>query len=316
MKKTAVTITGWVVTAALIWVILTRIDMRALWDEITQANWWYLAAAALVNIGVILLKTFRWQWLMSPAHRASYANIFNASMIGFAANNVLPVRGGDMLKIYLLGKWERVSRTMLASVTGLDKLFEGMAILALFGLLSFHSTFPEWVQRGTVIVSVVTAISLAICVMLMLHHRRSIHSTEDVAGRISRLAAKLGSGMLVLASSRLILATLALSIAICLLQIGTIWLCQLAFDLHMALWVPALVFVAINLAIIVPSAPSGLGPFEAAGVLAYSWFGVGPALGLGVALCYHAVQFLPVTAAGAVIYHVKAIRVPKEAEVL
>ncbi len=316
MKKTAITAIGWLITAALIWVMLTRIDLRALWDEITRANWWYLAAAATVNIAVIVLKAFRWQWLMSPAHRAHFKSIFNASMIGFAANNVLPVRGGDWLKIYLLGKWESVSRAMLASVTGLDKLFEAISILLLFSVLSLHSTFPEWVVKGTMIVSIVAAISLLICILLMFHHRRASRDEAGTAGRLSKLAAQLGSGMLVLASSRLILATLALSIVICLLQIGTIWLCQLAFGLHLALWVPALVFVAINLAIIVPSAPSGLGPFEAAGVVAYSWFGLNAALGLGVALCYHAVQFLPVTAAGAVIYHVKAIRVPKEAEVL
>ncbi|MFA4973168.1 MAG: lysylphosphatidylglycerol synthase transmembrane domain-containing protein [bacterium] len=305
MKKTAITITGWIITAALIWVMLAKIDLRALWDEITRANWWYLAAAAAVNITVILLKALRWQWLMSPSHRARYGNIFNASMIGFAANNVLPVRGGDWLKIYLLGKWERASRAMLASVTGLDKLFEAISILLLFSVLSLHSTFPDWVVKGTMIVSIVAAISLLICILLMFHHRRASRDDTGTAGRVSKLAAQLGSGMLVLASSRLIFATLALSIVICLLQIGTIWLCQLAFGLHLALWVPALVFVAINLAIIVPSAPSGLGPFEAAAVLAYSWFGVNAALGLGIALCYHAVQFIPVTITGAILYMIE-----------
>ncbi|MBN1283091.1 MAG: flippase-like domain-containing protein [Proteobacteria bacterium] len=305
MKKTAITAIGWLVTAALVWVMFTRIDMGSLWAGIARAEWRYLGAAAVVNIAVILLKSLRWQLMMRPRKRARYSGIFKATMIGLAANNVLPVRGGDWLKIYLLGKWEGASRAMLASITGLDKLFEGLAILILFGLLSLHSTFPEWVLKGTVIVSIVTAASLLICILLMFHHRRASREEADVAGRLSRLAAGLGSGMLMLGSSRLILATLGLSIAICLLQIETIRLCQLAFGLHMALWVPALVFVAINLAIIIPSAPSGIGPFEAAAVLAYSWFGISSALGLGVALCYHAVQFIPVTVAGAIMYMIE-----------
>jgi len=285
--------------------MFTRIDMRSLWAEITRASWLHLAAAAVLNIAVILLKSLRWQVMMRPKKRASYRGIFKATMMGLAANNVLPVRGGDWLRIYLLGKWERVSRTMLASITGLDKLFEGLAILILFGLLSLHSTFPEWVLKGTVIVSMITAVSLLICILLMFHHKRTSKKEQDVAGKISRLADRLGSGMLMLASSRLILATLALSIVIVLLQVETIRLCQLAFDIHSPLWIPALVFVAINLAIIIPSAPSGLGPFEAAGVLAYSWLGISSALGLGITLCYHAVQFIPVTVAGAIMYLVE-----------
>jgi len=302
MRKTAFTITGWIVTAVLIGSLLAKIDVHALWREIAAANWYYLAVAALVNVLVIVLKTLRWKWLMAPAQGASYRNLFNATMIGLAGNNVMPARGGDWLKIYLLGKWEGASRTMLASITGLDKLFEGMSILLLFAILSFHSSFPDWVMRSTLIVSIVVAISLVICIMLMVHHKRTLVNGTDPVGRISRLAAKLGSGMLILAKKRMILLTLALSLVICLLQVETIRLCQLAFGQHLAIWVPALVFVAINLAIIVPSAPSGVGPFEVAAVLAYSWIGIGAAMGMGIAICYHAVQFVPVTLAGAIIY--------------
>ncbi len=308
MKKTVFTITGWIITAVLIGSLFAKVDMGALWAEIVRAQWRYLAAAALLNIAVIVLKALRWQWMMRPSQPTRYNNLLCATLIGMAGNNVMPARGGDWLKIYLLGKWEGASRAMLTSITGLDKLFEGISILILFVLLSFHSTFPAWVVRGTMIVSIVVAAALAICIVLLLHHKRIQVNGADPIGKISKLAAKLGSGMLILAKKRMIVATLLLSIVICLLQIETIRLCQIAFGLSLALWVPALVYVAINLAIIVPSAPSGVGPFEAAAVLAYAWIGVGAELGMGIALCYHAVQFIPVTAAGALIYLAKTGR--------
>ncbi len=302
MKKLAVTIIGWIVSIALIAALAARLDWHTIAAGLVRARWSMLALAAILNIGVVALKALRWQWLMGAAKGPGFPAIFNATMIGLAGNNVMPVRGGDWLKIYLLGKWARTSKAALASITGLDKLFEAMSILVLFGALSFHSTFPEWVQRGTLIVSIVTAVSLAICILLLMHHRKSQRIGSDSAGRISRIASALGSGMEMLSRKHMIAATLILSIISCLAQIGTIILCQKAFGLQLDIWMPAIVFVAINLAIIIPSAPSGVGPFEAAAVLAYTWLGLSPESAFNIALVYHAVQFIPVTAIGAALY--------------
>lgn len=315
MKKAAFTITGWVITIVLIGFLLAKLDLHAIWSDLMKARWEYIIAAAALNILVIVLKTVRWQWLMRPAQKSGYARVFNATMIGLAGNNVMPARGGDWLKIYLLSKWEGASRAMLASITALDKLFEGFSILILFGLLSFHSTFPEWVQNGTFIITIVLVIGLALCLILMQHHKRSVSDNNNgELGRISRFLANLGSGMQILARKRMIALMLILSLAICLLQIETIRLCQSAFGVELDLWVPALIFVAINLAIVVPSAPSGVGPFEVAAVLAYSWIGLSAETAFTIAICYHLVQFAPVTAVGAILY-LKTMGVKGPAEV-
>lgn len=310
MKRKVATIVGWIVTAGLLASIALRVDLGAAMRGLSLARPEWLALAAGVNLAVVALRALRWKWLMLPQARAPYGTIFRATMIGFAGNNILPARGGDWYKIFLLRGLPGMHAPMLASITGLDKLFDGLAILALFGLLSLHSRFPLWIQRGTTIVSIVCAISLAICALLLLHHRRPPPERTDEVGALSRLAKRLGSGMGALASPRLVAATLALSVATCLLQVATIWCCQLAFGRHLDLWIPALVFVAINLAIIVPSAPSGLGPFEFAAVMAYGWLGVPESAALGIAIAYHAVQFFPVTAIGA-IFHLWGASLPQ-----
>lgn len=302
MKKAAATILGWAISVALIAALAARLDFRSLMAGLASAQWPYLAVAAAINFVVLALKALRWQLFMRPEHRARFSNIFRATVIGYAGNNVLPARGGEWYRIYLLGKTEGVSKAMLASVTGLDKLFDGLAILLLFGALSLHSRFPAWVQKGTAIVSVVIAVALAICILLLLHHRRTPSAQAGELGAISRLAKNLGSGMSMLASRNLVLATLAISVAICLLQVGTIWTCQRAFGQRLDLWIPALVYVAINLSIIIPSAPSGVGPFEVAAVLAYTWLGLQKETAFTIALLYHAVQFFPVTIAGCLFF--------------
>jgi len=249
--------------------------------------------------------------LQSPTmtqRATSYWPILKATMIGLAGNNVLPARGGDWLKIYLLGSWAGASKAMLASVTGLDKLFDGLAILMLFGLFSIHAfsfgprheTFPDWVRHGTIIMLAVVAVSLVLCYSLLIHHKRN-NGAENL-GRFGRLANNLGAGMGMLSQKHLIAWTIIVSILSTLIQIATIWACQRAFGIHFDLWIPAVVFIAINLAIIIPSAPSGVGPFEAAAVLAYAWIGIKTETAFNIALMYHAVQFFPVTILGFLFY--------------
>jgi len=302
MKKTAFTILGWIISIGLLASLAFKLDLQTLWAGFTRASWGWLLAAAAVNGIVIALKTLRWKMLMQPSAPLTFWRTFKATVIGMAGNNVLPARGGDVAKIYLMSKWANATKTALTSVAGLDKLFDGLSIVLLFGFLSLHSTFPVWVQRGTTMVSIIIAVSLAICVLLLLHHRRTRTDEPEEMGVFSRIARKFGSGMGALASKKIVLVTLANSIAISLLQVATIWCCQLAFGIHAAIWVPALVFVAINLALVVPSAPSGVGPFEVAAVLAYAWLHVGKETAFDIAIMYHAVQFFPITISGMVFY--------------
>lgn len=302
MKKKAFTTLGWMVSLTLIALMLMRLDVQTMLDGFGRARWSYLVAAAAVNIIVVILKAMRWRMIMAPERHAGLGNIFKATMIGYAANNVMPARGGDVVRIFLLGRWEKTSRTTLASIAMLDKVFEGLAMLILFVALSFHSTFPDWVRSGTLIISISISILLIMSFLIMFQRRRIIADDAEPVGRFERLVFKLGSGLRALTNLKLTAKAVAISLLTCAIQVLTIWLCQMAFGIFLNPWVSALIFVAINLAIMIPSAPSGIGPFEVGAVLAYIWVGLRPEMGFNIALMYHAVQFIPVTVAGAVTY--------------
>lgn len=302
MKKKIFTIIGWAVSIVLIVSLLSKIDLSSMWQGFLTAHWSWLVFAAFINIVVIGLKAYRWKCLMTPSADIPLWTALKATVIGMAGNNVFPARGGDMMKIYLLDKWGGSGKSTLASIAGLDKVFDGLSILVLFGFLSFHSKFPLWVQRGTTIISIVLAVALAICILLLVHHRRTESADAGELNMISRIARRFGSGMEALADAKIVVITFFNSILICLLQVGTIWCCQLAFGEHLYIFMPAIVFVAINLALTIPSAPSGVGPFEVAAVVAYTWMGLHKETAFNIALMYHAVQFFPITLAGLYFY--------------
>ena len=96
----------------------------------------------------------------------------------------------------------------------LDKLFDGISILGVFAIASMHSTFPEWVRRGTLVVTGVIIGSLIICILLRIHHRRSVDVHPQAMSKMRHLIYKLGSGMSILEEKGRFGLTLLLSFAI------------------------------------------------------------------------------------------------------
>ena len=78
------------------------------------------------------------------------------------------------------------------------------------------------------------------------------------------------------------------------------WLATFAFDLDLPLDAGLLVLAAVGLAFVVPAAPSALGVFEAAVVLALDAYGVPRAEALSYAFVLHALNFFPYLIAGAI----------------
>lgn len=313
-KKGFLAIIGWIISGLLLWSLFSHMEIGPLWSSLKTTRRSLIVTAILINFVVIAAKTLRWHILMIPnlenkkTHKDTYLMTFKATLLGLAGNNLLPARGGDWYKIFLLGRWTHLSKASLASITGLDKLFDGLTILTLFGLFSAYQffsentfeTFPAWAVKSSEIVAFVIVASLLISVLLYLNHRKIKDNIN--LGRFKNFLNNLGMGMKVLSKKHLLIWTFLISLISSALQILTIWFCQEAFGINLNFWSTSIIFIVTNIAIIVPSAPSGIGPFEAAAVLAYAWIGLKTETAFNITLMYHAAQVIPVTLIGLWVY--------------
>jgi hypothetical protein len=86
------------------------------------------------------------------------------------------------------------------------------------------------------------------------------------------------------------------------------WLVLASFDLGLGYGAGILILVTTTLSLVIPSAPGGLGVFEAGGVLALSAFGVDESTALSATVVLHALSVFPVVVAGAIVLHGHALR--------
>lgn len=264
-----------------------------------------------------LLRTARWQRLLAPTKTIPVLTLFPILIIGFALNNLLPGRPGEFARAYGLGRREGLSKTLAFATVVVERVTDGLALIA-FLLLALAAFFPLRLDLPTVAETIAVAATVLFGIALaglglllwrerlalILFQRLTRFLPQPIAERLERMLGSFTIGLSSLRSPRNVAAIGLLSLAVWACE-GTAYLTMLsAFgvlnEMSYRAVAAAFMMVLINLGIMIPAAPGGLGPFEAAGVFALGAFGVNETVGASVAIGAHAMQYLLVTGLGLV----------------
>ena len=273
------------------------------WVEVARtlqsANVFLLLGVVAINGGMMVLKAGRLRLLLRNIPR--FSSCFLAKVTTSAINNVLPLRGGDMARLWMLERHARVTKSAAAAVAVVEVLFEmiSLGVVALVGAVLIHQ--QRWVI-GTALALLGVA-TLPIWLVLRKGDTRPRHADDPIRksgpiGRLHGFAERIEPGLVALRRRLVVAAVVAMSLGIWLLEIAMVVLCARAIQLPIGPALATIILLGINLAIAIPSMPASAGTFEggASLVLVLSGIAKGPAVAF--ALLYHAVQVVPVTIAG------------------
>lgn len=262
-------------------------------DTIKQAlfkmNIWWTIPIIIGNFGVITIKAARWKVLFKPVKKVRLATMFEVMTIGYMANNVLPARMGEGVRVHLLGKNADVSRVTTSTSLIADWIVEGISFLILAALLIIVTDVPYWMKSGLTIFLLVTFILYTLAFV------SSFRNTNNV------FLKKLQKGLRPLRNPKIITTAIGISVLSWIAQGLLVYMTQLAFGIQLPVWSILIVLISVNLAIALPSAPSHLGTFEFACVLAYTYMGLDKNMALLLGVSYHLLQIVPVTLVGGIL---------------
>jgi uncharacterized protein (TIRG00374 family) len=273
------------------------------WAEVARtlrgANILLLGGVVVINFGMMALKAVRLRLLLGKI--PLFSSCFLAKLTASAINNMLPLRGGDMARLWMLERHAGITKSAAAAVAVVEVLFEmiSLGVVALVGALAIHQ--QRWVVGTTLTLLGVAA--LLIWLALRTGNARPHPAHEPVwerspGGRLHEFLERLRPGLAALRSRRAVAAVVAMSLGIWLLEVTMVVLCARAIQLPIGPALATIILLGINLAIALPSMPASAGTFEggASLVLVLSGIAKGPAVAF--ALLYHAIQVVPVTIAG------------------
>ena len=114
---------GLAVSALFLALFLFRIDYSETFDALKGANYLYVAPAILVYFGSLWFRTLRWQYLMKHLADVSISRLYPVTIVGYMANNIMPVRLGEVARSYYLATRERMSTSSALGTVGVDRGF-------------------------------------------------------------------------------------------------------------------------------------------------------------------------------------------------
>jgi hypothetical protein len=245
----------------------------------------------------------RWQVLLRRVKPVSVHRLFGVTMIGFMANNVLPARMGEFVRAYALAKSESLPASLSLATIVLERVFDGFTLLAflLGGLLFLR---PErWL-----VLSAAASFGLYLVVLAALVWLRGGRGPGALVAwcparfraRVTGLLDTFARGLDALGDRRGLALVSALSLVIWLVNVAGVWAALAAFSLHLPLHAPFLLLAIVAVALILPSAPGYVGAFQVGTVVGLALYSVPETTALSFSLLYHALNYIPITAAGLV----------------
>ncbi len=293
-------------SAAAVWVLLRQTDVHELGRQLGSANLGWLAAGCLMTLVGYALRARRWGVLLAHRARVTQGRLFGATTVGFLAINTLPARLGELVRVYILARTERIPMGVVLGSVVVERLFDLVALAAFWALSLLFAPYPDWFRwSGYVTLGVGV---LLVVVLLALHaaHVKESAALDRLMGLLpARLRGPVSSGVASFSAGLAGIRDPA-TILVAGLWTGVQWaaagsvfvIVGKSMGLALPWWSPLLLAFVVSMAIMLPSSPGFIGVLEASGVVGAGLLGVGKSQGLAFGILYHVSQLAPLIVVG------------------
>lgn len=300
---------GYVIAAlCLIWVFH---DVRTgeLVSSITAINWWWVAGAVFFDILSYVSQGMRWSLLLHPIGRASTLRATQAIYAGLFVNEILPMRLGEVLRIYLMSRWIPVRFAAVVPSILVERFFDAIWLALTFGITVFIVPLPKYLIDAEEILGF-TALAAAIFFIYLVFHRKG-----DVAGRpererrywrplgwISSRLDRMKGGVRDIGRSRFFYSSFGISLLLLLGQILSYWFVMLAYGFELSFWHGAAVLLIVHIGTLIPGAPSNVGTYQFFTVVGLTLFGINKTLATSFSIVVFLILTIPLWIIGLLVF--------------
>jgi glycosyltransferase 2 family protein len=290
-----------------------------LWLAVRDVSWPETAAAlrhahfvhvplfvAMASLS-LYLRALRWGVLVRPLARVERRSLVSATAIGFAANMLLPLRAGEVIRPWLLARKERLPVAPAMATVAVERLFDMATLLFFFGIATLTLPLPpEWKRYGWVFLGTFAILLAALVVLQRIPHRAvAVLETalaplpEAVSAPVVRTVHQFAEGLASLRSATAIGAAVLYSLGVWLTLAVTFGLGLAALDLPVprirgALSITTIVAIAVS----IPGGPGFIGMFQVGCEVALGVYGVGKTIAFSYSVLVQVLQFATTVALG------------------
>jgi len=294
---------GLAISVALFGYLLWSVDVHELAAQLARTRWEWVVLSSVLGPFCVWARGRRWWYLFPP--RAQPPALVPATMIGYMVNNVLPLRAGEFVRVYVVARrWGHGFWTALATLI-VERVLDSLVIVLIMVVLVLRIAVPRTLEIGAATLLAIDLVAVAALGFLAVAPERTRRLVERLTrrwptlqARVTGILATFVRGLEGVATPAHLLPLATWTVFIWVLQAFVTWTMFRALSLDLP-WIAAWAVLSfVGLGVAIPSAPGYIGVFHAAATISLTIFGVPATTAFGYALLFHATQILPITLVG------------------
>ncbi len=294
MKRWRVGLLGLVVSLAAIYFIASQVDINQLKEAVVGARYIYVLPTVVFLLLGLVTRALRWQVLLSgdlPIRRT-----FSIMNVAYLVNGVLPLRIGEVARIYLATRAiPPVPPMKTASTIIVERLLDLLCVVLMVVFALARGSVPDLI-RATALFSGLAAVAGFVVLVVLAGQRKLARqlllralrglgrgSESPLARRLTLWLDHFLDGLQPLTHIRALVAALGWTIVSWGFSIIAGYILMFTFY-EQASWAATMLYIAAAaFAIAVPAVPGNLGPYEGSIYLAIGAMGYASPAGTAVA---------------------------------
>jgi uncharacterized membrane protein YbhN (UPF0104 family) len=245
---------------SLIWT-LRDAKLGELKDDLATMDWKWIALAVVADIGVYFWHGLRWNLLLRPLIRVGFWRSVRAIYVGLFANEILPLRAGEVLRCYLLSRWTELPFSVSVTSALIERIFDGIWLCLCLLVTLHYFPFPQKLVDGSYALGfgVLTG-AVVLGTAMFLRRRRPAEQLPEKGWR--RQWAVLIDDLNLIGHSRYLCVAFFQSLPYLLLQVIPIWAAFKGYGFDLSLADAFALMVILRLTSALPQAPGNIGLFQ------------------------------------------------------
>ena len=313
-RQVALGLLGFLLAGALLLWALRGVHFDEVLRRIKGAHLVPLGLAVVVATLTFPIRLVRWRLLLrrDDGTPLPALPVWHAVAIGFMANNTLPFRAGELVRLIAVTRLTGVRMTAALSSIAVERIFDGLAVVALLSAALLLSDLPSNVAVGGLSLAQVaragglmglaalTAAGLVVAFPLAAEGLvRRVLPAGRFTERLVALLEGIRQGLAALRSPALLGGVIVWSLVLWLVNAYAFYIGFAAFDIPVGFIGAILLQGIVVFGITVQLTPGFVGQFEAAIVAALALYGVPNDVASSYAIAFHGTTFLPIILLGA-----------------
>ena len=169
---------GVVVSVGLLGYLVWSVDVRELGAQLARTRWEWVVVASVLGPVTVWARGRR-RWYLFPPHSEPPV-LVPATMIGYMVNNILPLRAGELVRVYVVARrWGHGFWTALATLI-VERVLDSLVIVLVMVVLVLRVAVPRSLEIGAAMLLAADLIAVSVLCVLAI-------APEPTRGLIERL---------------------------------------------------------------------------------------------------------------------------------